>query len=139
MLDLKKNDENMIIASAIGLKWQRWVWPMIMLSLCVRCHLPSSVNFYISIFFSQGIARRVSECLLLNSNAAIFQVYHGENMFIFNEMMNRKKQLKIGNPSQKQEVHCANWECYVVFYVYVCGVFIFQPILNIFSEKAEHI
>ena len=41
---------------------------------------------------SQGIARRVNECLLFNTNAAIFQVYHGENMLIFNEMMNRKKQ-----------------------------------------------
>jgi hypothetical protein len=41
---------------------------------------------------SQGITRRVIECLLFNSNEAIFQVYHGEKMLIFNEMMNRKKQ-----------------------------------------------
>ena len=40
---------------------------------------------------SQGITRSVSECLLFNTNAAIFQVYPGENMLIFNEMMNRKK------------------------------------------------
>jgi hypothetical protein len=40
---------------------------------------------------SQGIARRVSECLLFNTNAAMLQVYHGENNLIVNEMMNRKK------------------------------------------------
>jgi hypothetical protein len=40
---------------------------------------------------SQGIARRVSECLLLSTNAAMHKVYHGENKLIFNEMMNRKK------------------------------------------------
>jgi len=41
---------------------------------------------------SQGITRRMSECLLFNTNATIFHVYHGENMLIFNEMMKRKKQ-----------------------------------------------
>ena len=30
---------------------------------------------------------RVSERLLLNANSAIFHLYHGENMLIFNEMM----------------------------------------------------
>ena len=44
---------------------------------------------------SQGIARRVSECLLLNINAAMMQVYHDENMLMFNEMMNRKKKKKM--------------------------------------------
>jgi hypothetical protein len=29
----------------------------------------------------------VSEWLLFNSNSAIFQLYHGENKLIFNEMM----------------------------------------------------
>jgi hypothetical protein len=32
---------------------------------------------------------RVSEWLLLNANSAIFQLYHGENKLIFNEMMMR--------------------------------------------------
>ena len=31
--------------------------------------------------------KRVSELLLFNTNSAIFQLYHGENMLIFNEMM----------------------------------------------------
>jgi len=39
--------------------------------------------------------------------------------------------LEIGNPSQKQEVPTGS--VMLLFYVYVCGVFIFQPILNIFS------
>jgi hypothetical protein len=39
--------------------------------------------------------------------------------------------LKIGNPSQKQEVPTGS--VMLLIYVYVCGVFIFQPILNIFS------
>ena len=30
---------------------------------------------------------RVSEQLLFNANSAIFQLYHGENKLIFNEMM----------------------------------------------------
>jgi hypothetical protein len=29
----------------------------------------------------------VSEWLLFNANSAIFQLYHGENKLIFNEMM----------------------------------------------------
>jgi hypothetical protein len=33
----------------------------------------------------------VSEWLLFNANSAIFQLYHGENMLIFNEMMMRYK------------------------------------------------
>jgi hypothetical protein len=32
---------------------------------------------------------RVSEWLLFNANSAIFQLYHGENRLIFNEMMMR--------------------------------------------------
>jgi hypothetical protein len=31
----------------------------------------------------------VSEWLLLNTNSAIFQLYHGENKLIFNEMMTK--------------------------------------------------
>jgi hypothetical protein len=31
----------------------------------------------------------VSECLLLDTNSAIFQLYHGENKLIFKEMMMR--------------------------------------------------
>ena len=36
--------------------------------------------FYVSI---------VSELLLFNANSAIFQLYHGENKLIFNDMMMR--------------------------------------------------
>jgi len=32
---------------------------------------------------------RVSERLLINANSAIFQLYHGVNKLIFNEMMLR--------------------------------------------------
>jgi hypothetical protein len=41
-------------------------------------------------FISHNI-ERVRELLLFNANSAIFQlpVYHGENKFIFNEMMMR--------------------------------------------------
>jgi hypothetical protein len=35
------------------------------------------------------IKKRVSEWLLFNANSAIFQLYHGENKLIFNEMMMR--------------------------------------------------
>jgi len=31
----------------------------------------------------------MGECLLLSANSAIFQLYHGENKYIFNEMMMR--------------------------------------------------
>ena len=34
-------------------------------------------------------ANNVSEWLLLKANSAIFQLYHGENKLIFNEMMMR--------------------------------------------------
>ena len=35
------------------------------------------------------VSEWVSEWLLFNANAAIFQLYHGENKLIFNEMMMR--------------------------------------------------
>jgi len=43
------------------------------------------MNLYASTFLA-GIIR-VSEWLLFNPNSAIFQLYHGENKFIFNEML----------------------------------------------------
>jgi hypothetical protein len=36
---------------------------------------------------SFGYEPEVSEWVLLNANSAIFQLYHGENKLIFNEMM----------------------------------------------------
>jgi hypothetical protein len=42
--------------------------------------------FYLYFHKLQGI-QRVSEWLLFNANSAIFQLYHQENMLIFNEMM----------------------------------------------------
>ena len=36
-----------------------------------------------------NISEWVNEWLLFNANSAIFQLYHGENKFIFNEMMKR--------------------------------------------------
>ena len=33
-----------------------------------------------------GVSQWVSERLLLNANSAIFQLYHGENKLVFNEM-----------------------------------------------------
>ena len=35
----------------------------------------------------------VSEWLLLKANSAIFQLYHGENKLIFNELCNRQTRL----------------------------------------------
>jgi hypothetical protein len=35
------------------------------------------------------VSEWVSEWLLFNANSAIFQLYHGENKLIFNEMMMR--------------------------------------------------
>jgi hypothetical protein len=35
------------------------------------------------------VMRGVSEWLLFNANSAIFQLYHGENKLIFNEIMMR--------------------------------------------------
>ena len=37
-----------------------------------------------AIFYFQT---RVSECLLLNANSAIYQLYHGKNKSIFNKLM----------------------------------------------------
>ena len=49
---------------------------------------------YLNTFFDTGIILLVistkialNERLLLNANSAIFQLYHGENHLIFNEMM----------------------------------------------------
>jgi hypothetical protein len=36
-----------------------------------------------------GVYRHDKEWLLFNANSAIFQLYHGENKLIFNEMMMR--------------------------------------------------
>jgi hypothetical protein len=44
-----------------------------------------SIEIY-SIFFT---FEWVSEWLLLSANSAIFQLYHGENKLIFNEMIMR--------------------------------------------------
>ena len=35
------------------------------------------------------VSEWVSEWVLINANSAIFQLYHGENKLIFNEMMMR--------------------------------------------------
>ena len=35
------------------------------------------------------VSEWVSEWLLFNANSAIFQLYHGENKLIFNDMMMR--------------------------------------------------
>ena len=39
--------------------------------------------------YTHALFLQVSEWLLLNANAAIFQLYHGENKLILNEMMMR--------------------------------------------------
>ena len=46
-------------------------------------------NFLVAIYERGNLTIRVSEGLLLNANPAIFQLYHGENNLIFNEMMMR--------------------------------------------------
>jgi hypothetical protein len=56
--------------------------------------LPSSskiTNYSIFIYLNKILVvfNRVSEWLLFNTNSAIFQLYHGENKLIFNEMMMR--------------------------------------------------
>jgi hypothetical protein len=48
---------------------------------CVNSHLCTSLNW------SEWVSEWVSEWLLFNANSAIFQLYHGENKLIFNEMM----------------------------------------------------
>jgi hypothetical protein len=35
----------------------------------------------------KGVSEWMSEWLLFSANSAIFQLYHGENKLIFNEMM----------------------------------------------------
>ena len=37
--------------------------------------------------YSENIGLGVCELFLCNDNSAIFQLYHGENKLIFNEMM----------------------------------------------------
>ena len=37
----------------------------------------------------ERVENQVSEWLLFNANSAIFQLYHGKNKLIFNEMMMR--------------------------------------------------
>jgi hypothetical protein len=39
--------------------------------------------------YTHALFLQVSEWLLFNANAAIFQLYHGKNNLIFNEMMMR--------------------------------------------------
>jgi len=45
----------------------------------------------------------VSERLLLNGNSAIFQLYHGENKLIFNEMMTRFAELDFYSASSPKQ------------------------------------
>jgi hypothetical protein len=47
----------------------------------------------------------VSEWLLVNANSAIFQLYHGENKLIFNEMMMR---------SALYKTNALSWICIVL-------------------------
>ena len=44
---------------------------------------------YLHLFIFLISFRRVFERLLFNANAAIFQLYHGKNRLIFEEMMMR--------------------------------------------------
>jgi hypothetical protein len=48
--------------------------------------IPIFIQYQGTLFFKM---QKVSELLLLNTNSAIFQLYDGENKFIFNEMMMR--------------------------------------------------
>ena len=52
---------------------------------------PSLINF-VFMFLSNAktMSCVMSEWLLFNTNWAIFQLYHGENKLIFNEMMNMR-------------------------------------------------
>jgi hypothetical protein len=57
-------------------------------------HFPIGSNFktlscYNLWFPSEWVSEWVSEWLLFNANSAIFQLHHGENRLIFNEMMMR--------------------------------------------------
>jgi len=36
---------------------------------------------------SESVSQSVSQSVLLNNNSAMFQLYHGENKLIINEMM----------------------------------------------------
>jgi hypothetical protein len=47
----------------------------------------NTINTVLYIYIINWLINRVSEWLLLNANSAIFQLYHGENKLIFNEMM----------------------------------------------------
>jgi DNA-directed RNA polymerase specialized sigma54-like protein len=47
----------------------------------------SSSSTIVSEWVSEWVSELVSEWLLSNANSAIFQLYHGENKLIFNEMM----------------------------------------------------
>jgi len=49
-------------------------------------HTTGSQPAHLSVKHMQLVA---SEWLLFNANSAIFQLYHGENKLIFNEMMMR--------------------------------------------------
>ena len=51
-------------------------------------------NYHLQLF-----SEWVIEGLLFNANSAIFQLYHGENMLIFNEMMMRSALLKMNTLS----------------------------------------
>jgi hypothetical protein len=68
---------------------------------------------------------KVSDWLLFNANSAIFQLYHGENKLIFNEMMKRSIYTTVCIRYNCQHfvvwIKC-NWMA--TFSVFVCEMFI---------------
>ena len=58
----------------------------LMYSPIIYDHFTNQFDHFINVF-TYHIWHWVSEWLLFNANSAIFQLYHGKNKLIFNEMM----------------------------------------------------
>ena len=53
----------------------------------IKCYVNLVLCCYINSIKTFKVSEWVSEWLLFNANSVIFQLYHGENKLIFNEMI----------------------------------------------------
>jgi hypothetical protein len=88
-----------LLCSKHGKKEKAYIWHKIMMCLLNVWHF--LIHFMDGYYFCSGVivsilASSVVDCgfWLFNTNSAIFQLYHGNNKLIFNEMMMRSALFK---------------------------------------------
>jgi len=67
------------------LSWLVWMCVFVIWNACPTKNLQDIIY----VILGQKEKNRVSEWLLFDAKSAIFQLYHGENKLIFNEIMMR--------------------------------------------------